>query len=441
MIDERVLVIEADAERARTWQTLLEFADYASLAVPDPDQVPWQQRPWLAALIGQQAGGRELRSVLTAVRNHDPSLPILALGSDSAVTRAQSLCWSLQPPLKYPHLVDALRQARRHRPQEVGAGGFPVGRSAAISELSRLLEQVAVFDSTVLVLGESGVGKELVARRIHQLSPRRAAPFVPLNCGAIPAELLESELFGHEKGAFTGAISTRAGRFELAEGGTLFLDEIGDMSLPMQVKLLRVLQERTYERVGSPVERRADVRVIAATHRDLEQRVAEDRFREDLFFRLNVFPLRVPALRERVADIPALIDDLTEAGQREGRPTIQLSRQAGAALAGYPWPGNVRELANLLERLSILYPNRTVQLEDLPARYRRSGVLCREPEAGNGAVSFPGAGLDLKAHLSRIERQLIEGALEEANGTVAQAARLLKLRRTTLVEKLRKYQI
>jgi sigma-54 specific flagellar transcriptional regulator A len=440
MIDERVLVIEADAERARTWQSLLEFADYPSLVVPSPDQATWRQRPWLAALIGQQTCGGKLKSVLASVRSHDASLPILTLGDHADVTGPEKLCWSLQPPVKYLHLVDALTRARRHRAEDGGEDRFPVGQSAAITELSRLLEQVAGFDSTVLVLGESGVGKELVARRIHQLSPRRDAPFVPLNCGAIPAELLESELFGHEKGSFTGAISARAGRFELAEGGTLFLDEIGDMTLPMQVKLLRVLQERTFERVGSTVQRRADVRVVAATHRDLERRVADGSFREDLFFRLNVFPLRVPPLRERVQDLPSLIADLTAEGERDGRPTVALSRQATNALAGYQWPGNVRELANLLERLSILYPNRAVSLEDLPPRYRPGASVCAGPVRDN-QPGFPGQGVDLKAHLTSIERDLIKGAMEQANGTVAEAARLLSLRRTTLVEKLRKYQI
>ena len=442
MSDERVLVIEPDAEQARTWQTLLEFADCASHVVPSAEQAPWQQQPWLAALVGQQRGGRALKSVLDCVRSHDATLPILTLDTHADVIRSESLCWSLQPPVKYPHLMDALRRARRHRELDAGQSAFPVGRSAAITELNRLLDQVAGFDSTVLVLGESGVGKELVARRIHQLSPRRDAPFVPLNCGAIPGELLESELFGHEKGAFTGAVATRAGRFELADGGTLFLDEIGDMSLSMQVKLLRVLQERTFERVGSTVQRTANVRVIAATHRDLEQRVAEGSFREDLFFRLNVFPLRVPALRERVEDLPCLITDLTAEGVAQGGPTVQLSRQATAALAGYQWPGNVRELANLLERLAILYPNRAVQLEDLPARYRVNGAAAPCDRAGDRArTDFPGTGVDLRAHLARIERELIEAAMEEARGTVAQAARLLKLRRTTLVEKLRKYQL
>jgi len=321
------------------------------------------------------------------------------------------------------------------------AGGFfPVGHSAAIAELDGLMRQVAQYDSTVLITGESGCGKELVARRIHELSKRRTGPFVPVNCGAIPRDLLESELFGHEKGAFTGAVCARTGRFELANGGTLFLDEIGDMSLDMQVKLLRVLQERVFERVGSPESKRANVRILAATHRDLEARVADGEFRQDLYFRLNVFPIRVPALRDRLEDLPDLIDDLVRRGLAEGRPMIRFSPTAMSCLQSYKWPGNVRELQNLIERLSIMFPDRTIEREDLPpaiGERRRSGL-----NAGlDGPIEIPSGGIDLREHLSNIEKRLICNALHQTQGTVAQAARLLNLRRTTLVEKLRKYDL
>ena len=313
---------------------------------------------------------------------------------------------------------------------------FPVGKSAAICELDLLMRQVARYDSTVLINGESGCGKELAARRIHELSSRADGPFVPVNCGAIPRELLESELFGHEKGAFTGALTTRVGRFELADGGTLFLDEIGDMSLDMQVKLLRVLQERTFERVGSVESRRANVRILAATHRDLEEHVASREFREDLFFRLNVFPMRVPALRERIEDLPALIDDLIRRGEAAGRPSISFSPTALECLCAYRWPGNVRELQNLIERMSILYPGRRIEREDLPIQIGER----RKP--GQATPAFlPTGGLDLREHLGSIEKQLIRSALDQTDGTVAHAARLLNLRRTTLVEKLRKYDL
>src|SRR5690606_12833423 len=204
------------------------------------------------------------------------------------------------------------------------------------------------------------------ARRIHQLSTRRDGPFVPVNCGAIPKDLLESELFGHEKGAFTGAITTRIGRFELADGGTLFLDEIGDMSVDMQVKLLRVLQERTFERVGSHEERRVNVRILAASHRDLQARIREQEFREDLYFRLSVFPIRVPALRERLDDLPQLSAVLVNCGEAAGRPTVRIGSSALECMRSYHWPGNVRELQNLLERLCILYPDKTIERADLP---------------------------------------------------------------------------
>jgi sigma-54 specific flagellar transcriptional regulator A len=314
--------------------------------------------------------------------------------------------------------------------------GFPVGRSSAIHGLDRLMRQVAGYDSTVLIRGESGCGKELVARRIHELSARAKGPFVPVNCGAIPRELLESELFGHEKGAFTGALTTRVGRFELADGGTLFLDEIGDMSFDMQVKLLRVLQERVFERVGSVDQRRANVRILAATHRDLEARARDGEFREDLFFRLNVFPIVVPALRERIDDLPELIDDLVRRGASEGRPTISFTQVALDCLAAYSWPGNVRELANLIERLAILYPGRTIDREQLPTPI---GERRRTPQAP--LTTIPQTGLDLREYLGDIEKQLIRSALDQTDGTVAHAARLLKLQRTTLVEKLRKYEL
>jgi sigma-54 specific flagellar transcriptional regulator A len=319
---------------------------------------------------------------------------------------------------------------------EVARGNFPVGRSPAIHGLDKLMRQVAGYDSTVLIRGESGCGKELVARRIHELSARSRGPFVPVNCGAIPRELLESELFGHEKGAFTGALTTRIGRFELADGGTLFLDEIGDMSCDMQVKLLRVLQERTFERVGSGEPRRANVRIIAATHRDLEERARAGEFREDLFFRINVFPIYVPPLRERVDDIPALVEDLVRRGEAEGRPSISFTQTALDCLAAYSWPGNVRELQTLIERLAILYPTQTIDREQLPAPI---GERRRNVQPSLAVV--PPQGLDLREHLGNIEKQLIRSALDQADGTVAKAARLLGLQRTTLVEKLRKYEL
>jgi len=348
---------------------------------------------------------------------------------------------------------------------------LPTGVSPAISAVNRLIAQVAPYDSTVLILGESGTGKEIAARAIHAASPRRQRPFVAVNCGAIPAELLESELFGHEKGSFTGAITTRKGRFEIAEGGTLFLDEIGDMSLPMQVKLLRVLQERVYERVGSNVSSNCDVRIIAATHRNLEESIVRGNFRGDLFYRLNVFPIEMPTLAARIDDLAVLIDDFVTLAASRGRPRLQLKSETLDALSAYPWPGNIRELSNLIERLAILCPERPVGVGDLPARYRPSDWTAPEvaltptleiPQllasmSGDAEIEeddvvptsmwvgeqdsitrLPEQGVDLRAHLMVIERSLISQALQRSGGTVAHAARLLSLRRTTLVEKLRK---
>src|SRR5690348_3774375 len=247
---------------------------------------------------------------------------------------------------------------------------LPTGTSSAIRDVIALIRQVAAFDSTALVLGESGTGKEVVARAIHDLSPRRNRPFVAVNCGAIPADLLESELFGHERGAFTGAVSARKGRFEIAEGGTLFLDEIGDMSPTMQVKLLRVLQERVFERVGNQAPMRCNVRIIAATHRNLEESIQRGTFREDLFHRLNVFPIDMPPLRKRAEDLPLLVRELVAQNVSDGRGKVQLAPRTLAALALHSWTGNVRELGNLIERLSIITAGRTVDVEDLPLKYR-----------------------------------------------------------------------
>jgi sigma-54 dependent transcriptional regulator, flagellar regulatory protein len=316
----------------------------------------------------------------------------------------------------------------------------PDGLSAPMCAVRHMIGQVAPTSSNVLILGESGTGKEMVARHIHELSPRRDRPFVPVNCGAIPADLLESELFGHEKGAFTGALGTRIGRFQFAEGGTMFLDEIGDMSLQMQVKLLRVLQERSFERVGSNRSIHCDVRIIAATHRNLENAIVHGAFREDLFYRLNVFPLEIPPLRERMGDLPLLIKTLQKPRCSQGR-RLQLSNAAMDCLMSHAWPGNVRELSNLLERLSILFPHRVVQAQDLPERYREGRVPNPPDRAGSPDGTFPPGGLDLRSHMQRIESTLIREALDECNGIVANAARLLGMRRTTLVEKMRRREM
>ena len=309
-----------------------------------------------------------------------------------------------------------------------------VGQSDSITEVLSLIERVADSDSTVLITGESGTGKELIAKALHYNSPRSNKPFIPLNCGAIPAELLESELFGHVKGAFTGAVANRAGRFELAEGGTLFLDEIGDMTPSLQVKILRVLQERTYEPVGGTKTFSTNVRIIAATNIDLETAVQVGDFREDLFYRLNVIPLRVPSLRERKSDIVLLFHHFMETFNRtRGRSLKGITQDAMDILMMYNWPGNIRELENLVERLAILKGNGVVDVLDLPEKYRRSQV-----ESDPNRLDIPESGMDFNTAVDSYENALIMKALEKTGWNRNQAALLLKLNRTTLVEKIKK---
>jgi sigma-54 specific flagellar transcriptional regulator A len=319
-----------------------------------------------------------------------------------------------------------------------------VGISAAVKSVQHLAEQVANTPATALILGESGTGKELVARVIHNLSDRAEGPFVAVNCVAIPLELLESELFGHEKGAFTGAVVTRQGKFELAAGGTLFLDEIGDMPMSMQAKLLRVLQERTFERVGSNKPIRADVRILAATHKNLESCIAKGSFREDLYYRLNVFPIEIPPLRERVEDISLLMDYFIEKHKKQTGNFITLSPETITFLEQYNWPGNIRELCNLVERLLILYPEKCVSINDLPTEFFRQSSLKNEKNLTALVTSElvkEDRQFDLKEHLETLEFSFITQALEDCGGVVARAAKRLGLRRTTLVEKIRKYGI
>jgi sigma-54 dependent transcriptional regulator, flagellar regulatory protein len=489
VVDAKVIVMEPSDSQARSLEALLRFLDMEPVRVQDLAELSHSSHrgpeDWLAVIVGTDTITTQGALIVAQLRSMAQPPPLIYLSNGGLPKLAESsgdLAWlHLELPVKQRRLSAILDQAqnlRKGHPTQPGAHRFrPSGTSRAMRAVHRLIEQVAPFDTSVLVLGESGTGKEMVARHIHELSGRAGHPFVPVNCGAIPADLLESELFGHEKGAFTGALSTRVGRFEFAEGGTLFLDEIGDMSLQMQVKLLRVLQERSFERVGSNRTIHCDVRIIAATHRDLDDAISNGRFREDLFYRLNVFPVQMPPLRDRLEDMPVLIEHLLyRQGKSAGR-RIRLDKDAMNCLARNRWPGNVRELANLLERLAILFPEQLVTARDLPERYRTTGTgnwfgsgvqLAPPPEAREDfePIVAPVAmleessdvleltevvestqsvlksgGIDLKDHLSAIEVGLIRKALKEADGTVAEAARLLKIRRTTLVEKLRKYRL
>lgn len=320
-----------------------------------------------------------------------------------------------------------------------------VGESLAIQNIFRTIEKVAQTDSTVLITGESGTGKELVARAIHENSARASKPLVIVNCGAIPSELLEAELFGHMRGAFTGATQNRQGRFELAHGGTIFLDEVGELPLHLQVKLLRVLQLKQFEPIGSSKTMEVDVRIIAATNRDLEEAVQKKEFREDLYYRLNVIPLRIPALRERKSDIPILINHFVQQfNQATGHTVEAPAGKILDALMNYDWPGNVRELENLMERLVIMKGQGTVDLGDLPHRIFQSYAETNIDAAGAlSAWEFPRmvlpqSGLSLKDIVEAFENHLVDQALARTQGNKNRASELLKMNRTTLVEKLRK---
>jgi len=312
-----------------------------------------------------------------------------------------------------------------------------VGRSRPMRDLFQLLETVSVTNSTILVSGETGTGKELVARAIHHNSPRRGNQFVAINCSAIPETLLEAELFGHVRGAFTGAVGNRVGRFEQAHKGTLLLDEVGTMSGPLQMKLLRTLQEREVQRVGDSRTIKVDVRVIAATNSDLTKLVAAGKFREDLYYRLNVIPVRLPPLRDRREDIPLLVQHFLDRFCRElgpPRPTMTVSQQAMRRLMAYEWPGNVRQLENALERAVALSAGRTqIELADLPPELQE---LSDAPSSG--VFSLPEDGIDFHEYVGNVERELIRQSLERTGGNKGRAAQLLNLKRTTLVEKLKR---
>ena len=477
-----LLVIDDDSSRAHELCLLLRFLEDNKVAQTNFAEAAdcIAQNPELRCIfIGEPAIEDALPDLLHTMRIHAAPATIVLLEEATKARQIPPLLEALAPlrlarPFQYAHLHQVLLKskpvsqtpARELKPisnrRQPELFRNLIGISSSVSRVRELIERVAPSDSTVMILGESGTGKEVVARNIHYRSPRCHGPFVPVNCGAIPDNLLESELFGHEKGAFTGAISARRGRFELARGGTLFLDEIGDMPLNMQVKLLRVLQERTFERVGGDRSIETDLRIVAATHRNLDALIENGGFREDLYYRLNVFPIEMPTLRQRVEDLPLLIDDLAQRMTHSQGVTVHLSSAALHCLAHYPWPGNVRELANLMERLAILKPDGLVGLDDLPSKFRAYypealaiiEASNAEPVAIAQAVEAPPAapshalpttlppdGLDLRQYIMNLESSLIQTAIEDANGVVAHAASLLKMRRTTLVEKMRKYGI
>ncbi len=349
----------------------------------------------------------------------------------------QELRLVLKRALEHKNLKEENLHLKKQLSKRFGFANI-IGASDAITQVFDLIRKVADTDATVLLLGESGTGKELIARAIHYNSHRRQGPLIPVNCAAIPEELLESELFGHERGAFTHAVRTRLGRFEQANGGAIFLDEIADMSPNLQVKILRVLQDRAFERLGGVKTIKVDIRVIAATNQDLEGMVKQGRFREDLFYRLNVIPIRVPPLRERTSDIPLLANHfLEDFSRRKKQPPKRLSPEVMELLLHYPWPGNVRELENLMERLVILSEGQVLEASDLPERFRAALPGARML----ASADFPDQGVHLTSAVQEFERQLILKALEKSRWVKSRAAQLLHLNRTTLIEKMKKQRI
>lgn len=344
---------------------------------------------------------------------------------------------SVSRALKFAKLRDENVSLKEHLKERHNTDKI-IGYSECIKKVFDTIEKVSNSDSTILITGESGTGKELVAREIHFKSDRRNQPMIPVNCGAIPEELLESELFGHEKGAFTGAIRTRMGRFELAHGGTIFLDEIGDMSPALQVKVLRVIQEKQFERIGGVKTINVDVRIIAATNQNLEKAVAEKQFREDLFYRINVIPINLPPLRERGADIPILANHfLTNFNKLKKKNIKRITPDAVTYLMRYNWPGNVRELQNLIEMLVVMKEDGEICIDDLPSKIRN----VPSPSVSSGNIIFSEDGLDFNDHISRLEKELLLKALKMSGGVKNRAAKLLNLNRTTLVEKLKRLNI
>lgn len=363
---------------------------------------------------------------------------------------------TLETPVRLDALDRVLEEIRAAHSKldhstPVSTGDQLIGQSPDMEQIKKLIGQVAPSPATVLITGESGTGKEVVAREIHRQSGRKGE-FVAINCGAIPESLLESELFGHERGAFTGAVSQRPGRFEQAEGGTFFLDEIGDMPSVMQVKLLRVLEERVIERVGGNKAIPVDVRLIAATHRDLQSRIEDGRFREDLYYRLSVFPIEISALRERQDDIPLLINAFLAQKNTGNDAALSVDDAAMQQLQQRSWSGNVRELANFVERLVVTKSSGIVTVTDLPwnasTETPRSGVpevvashLVSAAGEADGPMALPDDGLDLKAYMRAVEKEMICQALRDTQGVVQQAAKRLGIGRTTLVEKIRRLKI
>jgi DNA-binding NtrC family response regulator len=454
-----VLVVDDEELYRRALERILRRAGGQVTTARDASEAMAQvaSQPFDAVLCDVKMPGLSGLELVRQVHEVDPDLPCIVItGYGSPASSAAALdagaFWYLEKPFEQGHL-DVVRrlveQAVEHgrlksenrllQSQLRSRYRFEniVGNGPALRRVLELVEKVADTDSTVLITGESGTGKERIARALHWGSRRADRMFVTVNCGAIPEELLESELFGHVRGAFTNAVSHREGRFSLADGGTIFLDEIGDMSPSLQVKLLRVLQDRTFEPVGSSKTVKVDVRVVAATNQNLEEAIRDGRFREDLFYRLNVIPIHVPPLRERREDVPLLVHHFLDTlAQEKALQVDGISDEAMSCLCTYDWPGNVRELENLMERLVVLRQQGEIGIADLPETLRTGPA-----QASPLAPRVPPTGLSFNDVVSQLEADLILQALEQTRGNKNQAARLLGLNRTTLIEKIKKKRL
>jgi len=449
IVDDEKALREAIAERLSDHGFTVEQADSGEAAVQRLADFAFD-----ILITDLRLPGMDGRQVLDAALERYPELIAIVITGYGTVKDAvdaikQGAADFITKPFQFDALLHVLNSALEQRrlksenaylrsqlEERYRIDGL-VGRSGVMRGLMHLLETVAATSSTVLITGETGTGKELAARAIHHNSPRRTNRFVAINCSAIPETLLEAELFGHVRGAFTGAVGNRQGRLEQAHKGTLFLDEVGTMSPALQAKLLRVLQEREFERVGDSHTIKIDVRVIAATHSDLMKMVADGTFREDLFYRLNVIPVQLPPLRDRREDIPLLVQHfLQKLGPESGRPSVTISQEALRRLMAYPWPGNVRQLENAVERaLAFSHGRNQIDLQDLAP-----DIQAQPAAADSSEMWFPDDGVDFESYIEGVELSLIKRSLERTQGNKRQAAKLLNLKRTTLIEKLKRLE-
>jgi len=448
-MSKRVLIVDDEESVRSSLEKLLAFEKYATFSAPDGETA-------LEAVTGERIDlilldikmpGMDGIEVLQKIKEMRGDLPVVIISGHGTISTAVEATKLgafdfLEKPIDMDRLLltvrNGIKQGELSRQnvqlrEQSKISTEIVGRHPDILSILKTIEQVAPTNARVLIMGENGTGKELVARKLHEMSKRNAEPFVEVNCAAIPEELIESALFGHEKGSFTGAVSQRIGKFEVADGGTLFLDEVGDMSLSAQAKVLRVLQESTFERVGGTETKRVDVRVIAATNKNLLEAAADAKFREDLFYRLNVVPINIPPLRERKSDIELLAQHFLELVSVElGRTPKKLSRGTLDVLLDYSWPGNVRELGNLVERLCILVPEDVIEPKDLPPlELTRTEDMLKDPFGFKGYQEFK----------DFTEREFLVKKLRENSGNVSRTARQLGMQRSNLYKKLEKYDI